>query len=194
MSPCAASSTGHIGLTSPGRAQAPSPPTGKRFPGQSLARGGCSWPRCADEGILARACSRKSFQDLLGQCQLAGSCPARAGRDTGGTRPPHSPGPQGDPGVTPGQHWAGEALSAPLTPGWVPLLPCWKLCMGKGWDRELGLCRFQMLVDTDGPHTHTQWGSLWGTVCGAHPQHQTQKFLKVLEVPASSWEINPHQL
>lgn len=35
--------------------------------------------------------------------------------------------------------------------------------------------------------------SFWGTVCGVQPQHQSQK-LEVLEVPASSWEINPHQL
>lgn len=80
----------HWGDPPPRGPAPPLPLRGRGFQGSPWQ--GCSRPHCADEGILARAGSRKSFQDLLGQCQLAGSCPARAGLSVGGTRSPHSPG------------------------------------------------------------------------------------------------------
>lgn len=96
---CAQRSTKHRPHRADPTREGPSPPcapAGKRLPGQPLARAGCSRPRCVSEGILARTGSRKSFQDLLAGCQLAGSCPARAARGTGGARSPRSPG-QGEP-------------------------------------------------------------------------------------------------
>lgn len=141
-----------------------SAPSGKRLPGQPSARGGCSRPRCADEGILARDVSRKSFQDLLGRCQLAGSCLARAGQGTGATHSPHSPG-QGDPRAALG--WGGSFCTPDpwLGPIAALLEAVWTGRDGdRDGDRGPRLCRLQVLVGTVMGHTPSGV-RLWGTVC-----------------------------
>lgn len=75
-------------------------------------------------------------------CWVSASWPAPAWHGPSGAW--EAPAPLTAPDrVTPGQQ--GEAHSAPLTPGWVPSLPSWRL-YGQGWGQRWGpgpaACRY----------------------------------------------------